>query len=182
MISELIATRSKYNDVFFELQTQRQLVAALQREKEAIVDVLKKKDSDITSQNYQIRKFADELNKLKQDFEFIKTQLENGNIQIANLKQDNQKLKAHASQLQHGVSASQNFEAAKRLRGNLEEPKVLENEYEVESLLGHKIVKGQRYFRVHWKNYDSGYDTWEPERNLKCQTILQQYLGSKKRK
>ncbi len=39
-------------------------------------------------------------------------------------------------------------------------------EYEVESILDRKILRGQEYFFVKWKGYSDNENTWEPKRNL----------------
>ena len=54
--------------------------------------------------------------------------------------------------------------------------------YEVETLKQMKIVKGKKYFLVHWKGYQNSDDTWEPEENLdNCKHLLQQFLKTQKR-
>lgn len=49
-------------------------------------------------------------------------------------------------------------------------------EFEVESILNHKVKNKMRYFLVRWKGYGCSSDTWEPEKNLSCPKILQKYL------
>lgn len=53
-------------------------------------------------------------------------------------------------------------------------------EYEVESILKHRVRKYGRGSRleylVHWKGYASHDDTWEPLSNLtNCHELLQEY-------
>ena len=53
-------------------------------------------------------------------------------------------------------------------------------EYEVESILKHRVRKYGRGSRleylVHWKGYASHDDTWEPLSNLtNCHDLLQEY-------
>lgn len=50
-----------------------------------------------------------------------------------------------------------------------------EEEYEVEQILKHRGKKGNREFRVRWKNYDKENDTWEKESVLSCPVILNAY-------
>ena len=38
--------------------------------------------------------------------------------------------------------------------------------FEVESIVGHRFVKGILQLLVHWKGYNSFEDTWEPQGNL----------------
>lgn len=48
--------------------------------------------------------------------------------------------------------------------------------YEVESILGHRVVNGQEQYLVHWKGYDSKDDTWEPLENVaSCADIVKEY-------
>lgn len=52
----------------------------------------------------------------------------------------------------------------------------VDNEYEVEDIIDHKILRGRISYLIRWKNYDSGEDTWEPESALpKIPKILSQY-------
>jgi Chromo (CHRromatin Organisation MOdifier) domain len=39
-------------------------------------------------------------------------------------------------------------------------------EFEVESILAHKVTKRKLYFLVKWKHYDLFEASWEPECNL----------------
>lgn len=55
----------------------------------------------------------------------------------------------------------------------------IENEFEVEAILNHRGRKGQRQFLIRWKNYSSDDNSWEPESNLNCSDILQEYKKSK---
>ena len=53
-------------------------------------------------------------------------------------------------------------------------------EFEVDSILNHRIRKYGRGSRleylVHWKGYESHDDTWEPLRNLEnCQELVTEY-------
>ncbi|XP_034664857.1 chromodomain-helicase-DNA-binding protein 1 [Drosophila subobscura] len=48
----------------------------------------------------------------------------------------------------------------------------LEEEYEVEAIIGHKKVRGASFFLVRWKGYSSDADTWEPESELNCDDLI----------
>jgi hypothetical protein len=41
-----------------------------------------------------------------------------------------------------------------------------ELEYDVDSVIGHKIMRKRPFYKVHWKGYPSYDDTWEPLANL----------------
>uniref|UniRef100_A0A915CY25 Chromo domain-containing protein n=1 Tax=Ditylenchus dipsaci TaxID=166011 RepID=A0A915CY25_9BILA len=44
--------------------------------------------------------------------------------------------------------------------------------FEVEAIMGHKVVKGKTFFKVRWQNFGPKDDTWEPEENLAANPIL----------
>ena len=49
--------------------------------------------------------------------------------------------------------------------------------YKVEGIEEHKIIGGQRFFKIKWENYESKYNTWEPEDNLRnAKELLNNYL------
>lgn len=49
------------------------------------------------------------------------------------------------------------------------------NIYEVDSLLKHRKKYGQLQYLIHWKNYNSKHDSWQPESDLNCTQLLKQY-------
>lgn len=51
-----------------------------------------------------------------------------------------------------------------------------DDSFEVEDILKHKLVKSKRYFLVRWKSYGPEDDSWEPEINLQCPTLLKKYI------
>ncbi|VDN33602.1 unnamed protein product, partial [Gongylonema pulchrum] len=58
-----------------------------------------------------------------------------------------------------------------------------EDEYEVERILDVDAVDGQVKYKVRWKGYGSGEDSWEPEENLEsARLILDEYIGSHQNK
>jgi len=51
-----------------------------------------------------------------------------------------------------------------------------DDEYEVERILDHKVIRKKDYYLVKWKGFSDLENTWEPKRNLKnCQQMLRQY-------
>lgn len=41
-----------------------------------------------------------------------------------------------------------------------------------------RVLKdGKREFLVHWRNWTSDHDTWEPEEHLSCQDLIDKYLA-----
>lgn len=54
--------------------------------------------------------------------------------------------------------------------------KSLEERYEVKDILKVRYRKnGLREFLIRWKNYSPNSDTWEPESNLSCPDLLEQF-------
>ena len=53
-------------------------------------------------------------------------------------------------------------------------------EYEVESILDRKTLRGQDYFFVKWKGYPASDNTWEPKGNLKnASKLISEFLSKK---
>lgn len=53
----------------------------------------------------------------------------------------------------------------------------VEKEYEVEKIIEvHHKKSGDREFLVRWKGYSKKDDTWEPEKNLNCQDLIDAFL------
>lgn len=55
------------------------------------------------------------------------------------------------------------------------------NVFEVDKVIGDKLVDGTLIYRIRWKGYGPKDDTWEKEDNLFCPTILEEYKKSKKK-
>ncbi|EGT31715.1 hypothetical protein CAEBREN_00492 [Caenorhabditis brenneri] len=46
----------------------------------------------------------------------------------------------------------------------------------VEKILDKKTVKGKAFFLIKWDGYDESENSWEPEENLACPTLLEEFL------
>ncbi|KAJ8041692.1 Testis-specific chromodomain protein Y 2 [Holothuria leucospilota] len=58
----------------------------------------------------------------------------------------------------------------------------MENEFEVEKILGKRTRNGIVKYKIRWKGFDETEDTWEPEENLThCQELLDIYNSEKER-
>lgn len=81
----------------------------------------------------------------------------------------NYKLKLPTSMKIHPVfhiSLLERAPANAKEPNNIELDETTEEEYEVEKILARKKVKGQIYYLVKWKGYDTSENTWEPIKNL----------------
>ncbi|XP_046995278.1 heterochromatin protein 1-like isoform X1 [Schistocerca americana] len=56
-----------------------------------------------------------------------------------------------------------------------------EEQYEVEKIVDMKVIRGVRKYRIRWKGYDSGSDTWEIADNLNCPNAVKEYLDQNSR-
>lgn len=81
------------------------------------------------------------------------------------------------SQSEHNHTRKQLDESSKNI-DKLEES----DTHEVEKLVGHKIMRKQRFFKVRWKGFSSVDDTWVEETDLYCPDILQAYKNSRRMK
>ncbi|KAG2226374.1 hypothetical protein INT45_000542 [Circinella minor] len=53
-----------------------------------------------------------------------------------------------------------------------------ENMFEVEKILAMKEEFGMRRYLIKWKNYDDSENSWEPEDNLSCPELLEQFKAT----
>jgi hypothetical protein len=48
--------------------------------------------------------------------------------------------------------------------------------YNVDKIVGHKMIKGVRYYRIKWEGYPSSANTWEPIDVLEgCLDLVEEY-------
>lgn len=50
-----------------------------------------------------------------------------------------------------------------------------EEVFSVEKIVSKQIVGGKTQYLLKWKGYDSDENTWEPEENLDCQDLLDDF-------
>jgi hypothetical protein len=57
-----------------------------------------------------------------------------------------------------------------------------EEEYEVESIIDKKIVRGKTFYKVKWEGFDDTHNTWEPVEHLLNSSVYVEEYESKQRK
>lgn len=169
LIAELISVRAAYNQTFYELQKEKETVASLQLELKSMTNKLKTADSELQV----LREDKKILASFELQSKSLTDQLNATNLDLQNLQKEKKTLQARMKQFQCGVN--QNIEHYHKEEEKDED----ENEYEVERILAHKFKKQMRYFFVKWKGYDSSQNSWEPETNLSCPRVLNEYLNLK---
>ena len=50
-----------------------------------------------------------------------------------------------------------------------------EEVFSVEKIVSKRVVGGKTQYLLKWKGYDSDENTWEPEENLDCQDLLEEF-------
>jgi hypothetical protein len=52
-------------------------------------------------------------------------------------------------------------------------------EYEIESILGAKILRKKKYYKIRWLGYGPEHDSWEPAENVNAQELIETYQQAK---
>ncbi|XP_062138645.1 heterochromatin protein 1 [Drosophila sulfurigaster albostrigata] len=100
------------------------------------------------------------------------------------LKKTPPKAKSGATLTATAKSENNNKKAAAKTKDTQEdeEDDIVENEddneeteFEVEAIVGHKSKRGESFFLVRWKGYGKDEDSWEPEAELNCDDLIEEY-------
>lgn len=66
------------------------------------------------------------------------------------------------------------------LQKQIEDFEAKENVFVVKRIIGHKIIDKAMHFLVQWEGYDAKNNTWEPETNFICTSVLDEYKKTHK--
>lgn len=185
LLLELTSIKTKHQHTYYDLQKKDQAIKSINNQKEQLekkVHLLQLSNQKLvkelnlkTAQAEVLEKTNEEnVSKLKKELQAVQTKLLEQEKTLKKERSKRDEAKIAISKLSHNnrllssqLSIGQNH--------NHEEKN--DNIYEVEQLIGHKLKNKTWYFHVHWKGYNSSYDTWEPKRNLNCPKILNKYIS-----
>lgn len=156
-----------------ELQELQQKIGSLRKEKDGVIAQLIAIKSENQRMFFNQKEMEKDLAQRNQVVTDLQRQVEEEKGKINDLKSANEK---------------NQFDSSSRialLENEIKELKVTisrlrsesgSNQYEVEKILKHKIVKKQRWFFIRWKGFTAQHDSWEPEKNLQHTDIYKNYV------
>lgn len=144
-------------------------------EKKNLISELNNVRSEYQSTCFNLNKKIDSMHAINVE---KNKEIEHMKVKIALLSKENKQLEARVKQLQSKVVNCENIsvQSSKTLKEDVEEDETV---YEVEKLLGDKLINNVRHYLVRWKEYSSQHDTWEPISNIFCPKILEEYYHKK---
>lgn len=169
---DLFQKHQKCNEIISNLKTEKELVSTQLREALEKIDFL---TSDNAKSNKQ-EEIAQDANSIVKHVNVVPAKKPvRGERIIRQLQAEKNILESRLRQAECGIKLNDDF---KNNHTNLSDQ---DEDFEVERILDHKIQRrGKRLFLIRWKGYGEDFDTWEPQSNLNCPTILQNYIKHNK--
>lgn len=166
LVQKVVSLKAENDKHLLAFKKMEADYSTLLNEKQDTEQQMSKEVEGLSEQNDELKS---ELSKATRELIEIKTSNEKV---ISGLKRENQLLLARVKQYQTGM---QQGKSSGRMKKQTHEQN---QEYEVEAILQHKETDTGRQYLIHWKGYDSSYDTWESETNIKCPRIFNKYIRS----
>lgn len=176
--AENIKLRSEQQKTFIELQQYHEDLDALKIKSDKQQKQLSEQQNINNSLAGKVATLDIALKSSENAIASLNHQLEDEKKKSLDLNRQNKTLNARIKQ----INQAQDQAALQRknsLDHDLDRDEIEPSIYEVEKIIGHKMKGQKRYFRIRWCGYQKNDDTWEPEENLTCPSILKEYLEKK---
>lgn len=174
IITELSSLKTEQQLTFYNLQKKEEDLMSIKAEKleiEAKLTDAECKNKSLSKMLEENRRDGDNTSKELALTKSRLSSLEKRQVQdskeITELREVNKTHVAQIKQLQCGQN--------QRQQHNTNDPGTASDIYEVERIVSHKMKNKKRYFLIQWKGFDKTGNTWEPESNLLCPGILQNF-------
>lgn len=179
LIADLLLLKSENQRLYFDIKNkerlEQKLNADLSHQKNENDSLLKQlNNNNIVLKQVKIDKlhFESELKKQQMAMELL---LHQQQMSYSELKKkydrtfkENKTLSARVNQIQSSTAAAAEADVSDR------------NAYSVKNIINHKKKNKTNYFLVRWEGFNSKYDTWEPESNLKHLSVYKKYIKHNK--
>lgn len=179
--AELLSVRTEYSETYLQLQNEKKESNSLRSQNAALVNQNKIMGERIKSISLLENEMKGLLEKVKCSVETINVLQEEKALFIDKLnaqKKEIDVLAARTKQLQFGIQQNTVYTREQKKKNQTKDESSDDGVFEVQKLLGHKMIKKKRHFLVHWKGYACSEDSWVPESRLNCPKILKSYLES----
>lgn len=132
--------------------------------------------------------FDTEINRLKNEMSVLKKKISvdielqaNYDKIISNMNVEKRELLARLKQVQQSVNENVMCDQSDKNDCDATSDQS-DNEFEVECIYEHRMIRGKPEYHVRWKGYSKEHDSWEKAKNLtNCSTILAAYLKKQKK-
>lgn len=194
MKEEISSLRAEHSETYLLLQNEKQTSTSLKSQISIFAAQVENMDGKITSlqrENNDLRqklvssgaritsleqKLCNKTKAYEENITALKAEksqmLDKCNAQ----KREIGVLRARSKQLQFGAQQSIVYDRDQKKKHQTKKEKV--DDFEVQKLIEHKIIRKERHFLVRWKGYDPSEDSWVAESRLNRPKILKSYLKS----